>query len=288
MSDLKTLFNLLNLQTEVCIVDVGANPIDGEPPYWNMLNAGLCKLIGFEPQASAFESLQKIKGNSQSYLPYALGDGKSHNLHVCKGTGLSSLLKPNPVTLNLFQDLAKLAEVVSIETVETKRLDDVEEISHVDLLKIDVQGSELMVLQSGKQKLSNAAMIQIEVSFVPLYENQPVYGEVDIELRNMGFVPHGTTALKKWPIAPCVIEGNSRIALNQIIEADMIYVKNLFDLENTDSEMLKKIAMISNYVYGSVDLALKCVLLLEERGEIKTDSANKYMASLPVKLSISD
>jgi hypothetical protein len=32
--------------------------------------------------------------------------------------------------------------------------------------------------------------IQAEISFVVLYKNQPSLGDVDLELRSQGFVPH--------------------------------------------------------------------------------------------------
>ena len=39
------------------VVDVGANPIDGDPPYKAMLEAGLCMFTGFEPQLHALARL---------------------------------------------------------------------------------------------------------------------------------------------------------------------------------------------------------------------------------------
>lgn len=47
---LKTVFAA---ERPTSIVDVGANPIDGDPPYLEMLRAGLCTVAGFEPQALA-------------------------------------------------------------------------------------------------------------------------------------------------------------------------------------------------------------------------------------------
>ena len=59
------------------IVDVGANPIDGDPPYHAMLAAGLCEVTGFEPQPDPLARLEKAKGPRERYLPYALGDGSA-------------------------------------------------------------------------------------------------------------------------------------------------------------------------------------------------------------------
>src|SRR5271155_454340 len=38
--------NLMSPQRLTDVVDVGANPIDGEPPYTPMLAAGLCRVTG--------------------------------------------------------------------------------------------------------------------------------------------------------------------------------------------------------------------------------------------------
>jgi hypothetical protein len=42
------------------------------------------------------------------------------------------------------------------------------------------------VFQSGKAKLSEAVAIQTEISFVPLYKDQPTLGDIDLELRGQG------------------------------------------------------------------------------------------------------
>lgn len=57
MDDLKTLLQLDRL-TEV--VDIGANSIDGDPPYKPMLDLGLCRITGFEPQPDALATLQQF------------------------------------------------------------------------------------------------------------------------------------------------------------------------------------------------------------------------------------
>src|ERR1041385_6261318 len=84
------------------VVDIGANPIDGDPPYKAMLEAGLCAVTGFEPQAAALERLEQKKGPHERYLPYALGDGSERTLHVCELEGMTSLLVPDPGHLALF------------------------------------------------------------------------------------------------------------------------------------------------------------------------------------------
>ena len=84
-----------------------------------------------------------------------------------------------------------------------------------------------MVFQHGRERLRNAVAVQTEVSFVPLYLDQPTFGEVDGELRSQGFVPHSMPELKQWAIAPTVFGDNFYNPGNQLLEADFVYVRDL-------------------------------------------------------------
>jgi hypothetical protein len=55
------LSNLLSPERLTAVVDIGANPIDTEPPYKRMLNSRLCTLVGFEPQAEGLAKLNAVK-----------------------------------------------------------------------------------------------------------------------------------------------------------------------------------------------------------------------------------
>ncbi|MBX9849554.1 MAG: FkbM family methyltransferase [Rhodocyclaceae bacterium] len=258
------------------VVDIGANPIDGEPPYQDMLQDCACRVTGFEPQAEALKQLQESKGSYERYLPYAIGDGKEHTLHICRASGMTSLLEPDESTLKLFEVLLPLAEVIEKVSLKTKRLDDVDEITTLDFLKIDIQGSELSVFQHGKRLLEKAVCIQTEVSFVPLYKNQPTLGDIDIELRQQGFIPHTAAAIKNWPIAPCIVNNNPYQPLNQLLEADLVYVRDFSKPEKMDDEQLKHLALIAHYCYGSIDLTMRCIMLLSERQVLASSAVNDY------------
>lgn len=146
---MSTLNTLLHPERLTEVVDIGANPIDGDPPYKPMLEAGLCRVTGFEPQEQALAELQRKKGPNERYLPYAVGDGGVHTLNICRASGMTSLFEPDPATLDLFQVLKPLGEVMRRVEVPTRKLNDISEIEHLDFLKIDIQGGELAVFKSG-------------------------------------------------------------------------------------------------------------------------------------------
>jgi hypothetical protein len=162
--------------------------------------------------------------------------------------------------------------------VKTHRLDDVSKIKTIDLLKMDIQGAELSVLTNGREKLARAVAVQTEASFVPLYKGQPSFGEIDIELRKQGMLPHLVVALKKHLLGPMYDVNNDYAAINQVVEADIVYVRDFSRPELMDSEQLKHLALIAHHCYRSVDLTMNCIFHLVKRQIIPNDSINRYEA----------
>ena len=261
------------------VVDIGANPIDGDPPYKAMLQRRLCRVTGFDPHPHALARLLAAKSDLETYLPYAVGDGEAHTLHICRGLGFASLLQPDAKVLTHFPNFSELGRVVERVSLPTRRLDAIAEIDALDLLKIDIQGSELAVFRHGSARLSRAVAVQTEVSFVALYENQPVFGDIDLELRSHGFIPHMFSAINKKMIAP-MLGPNPAAAINQLVEADVVYVRDFIHPERMDNEQLKHLALIAHHCYGSFDLALNCIHHLAVRGAVTPEAKNRYIAQL--------
>jgi FkbM family methyltransferase len=261
------------------VVDIGANPIDGDPPYFHMMQDRLCRVTGFDPHPEAIAQLASRKNTHETYLPYAVGDGAEHTLNICRGIGFASLLQPNQKALSHFPNFVELGRVLQQEKLQTRRLDDIAEISHIDFLKIDIQGGELTVFQNGRNRLAKAVAVQTEVSFIPIYDGQPGFGEIDTELRGLGFVPHMFTAINKKMIAP-MLGSNPAAAINQMIEADVVYVRDFVKAEAMDNEQLKHLALIAHHCYGSFDLAMNCIHHLADRGGVPADAKNHYFGLL--------
>ncbi len=279
------LTEILNPKRLTAIVDVGANPIDGDPPYKAMLAAGLCEVTGFEPQAHALAKLEQRKGPRERYLPYALGDGTSRTLHVCELEGMTSLLEPDPAHLALFNLFPIWGQVKQQIPVTTRKLDDVAEIAVMDFLKMDVQGGERDVLAHATARLKDAVAVQTEVSFVPLYKDQPPFGEIDLMLRELGFLPHCVTGTKIWPLSPLVVGNEPNRGIRQLLETDMVYVRDISKPEAISTEQWKHLALVAHHCYGSYDLALKAIVTLMELGTVPKGANTRYLAGLPARKS---
>jgi FkbM family methyltransferase len=276
MASALLLRDLARCSRPTSILDIGASLVEGDPPYRPMLDDSLCTVTGFEPQPRALAELEQRKGPLERYFPQVVGDGRTHRLKITKAEGMTSLFTPDVSQLRLFAPFEAWGSVVAEVDVQTHRLDDLD-IDAFDLLKIDVQGAELMVLQHGRERLRNAVAVQTEVSFVPLYRDQPTFGDVDRELRTQGFVPHAMAEVKRWPIAPTAFSGDVDNPGNQLLEADIVYVRDLARLDCLSSEQLSHLAMIAFHIYGSADLATFCLVELQQRGDASADAVEQFL-----------
>jgi FkbM family methyltransferase len=174
------LVQLLRTHGIDTVLDVGANTGD----YGTMLrHSGYRgRITSFEPlSAPAAELRRRARSDGLwSVLPYALGDRSgTDTIHVAANMGASSSLLP---MLDRHIQAAPHAGFVGTETVQLRRLDEVwHEIVEPGarvFLKVDVQGYEAHVLRGAGAYAKECTGLQIEASFVPLYEGSLLLPDV--------------------------------------------------------------------------------------------------------------
>lgn len=258
-----SLTEMLDIDPKLNVVDIGANPLGlGEvPPYKGLLERGQVRLVGFEPNPEALAALEARKGPHETYLPHAVYDGKKHVLNLCRAPGMTSLFEPNDEVLSCFHGFDEWAKVVGRETIQTVRLDDIPEIEDLDFLKIDIQGAELEVFRNGTEKLADCLVIQTEVEFLEMYKGQPLFADVDMFLRSLGFVLHRLDEIATRAIRPLIVENDPYAGLGQVLWADAVYVRDFTRFVQLRPDKLLKLALILHDAYGSFDLALRALLV---------------------------
>jgi FkbM family methyltransferase len=255
-----SLSTLIQPETRITILDVGAS-LTERPPYEHLLKSGLVRLVGFEPDEKQCELLRSTYGKPHDFFPYFIGDGKPAVFHETNWFATGSLFRPNKTVLEKYQNLYEVVTPVAEHNIQTRRLDDIPDIGDIDFIKIDVQGSELMVFKGAEKLLEKVLLIQSEVEFVPLYENQPLFADVDTYLRSRNFqftnfVSFGTRCIKPMTMNNDVNKGT------QILWADVLYTKNWLDPDIFSNDKLVKLAILANDIFGISDLsyyALKCL-----------------------------
>jgi FkbM family methyltransferase len=269
------------------ILDVGAMSA-GQERYHVLVASGLAEVTGFEPNPAEYARLQGRKGPYR-YLPHFLGSGQPATFHLTRYPGCSSLLAPDPKVIDMFMtigcaDPGGNFHVKSTETVETVRLDDIKPALMVDFLKVDTQGSELEIMRHGTLTLSKTLVIESEVEFVPMYRDQPLFGDVQCFLRDQGFALHKLVDVAGRPFRPFT-PPNPFMPMSQLLWADAIFVRDFTCLDTySDDDLLKAVAIL-DVVYCSYDLA--ALLLGEYDRRSQTSLRQAYIGDLQKRGSLS-
>lgn len=263
------------------VVDVGANPLSA-PPYAPLLAAGLCEVWGFEPHPAAFDKLIDQAGPHEHYLPHAVGSGKTVELRICAGSGMTSTLEPNQHTFDGMARFHDIARVIDRIKLKTHKLDDLQDLPDFDLLKIDIQGGEVEVFKGGKKRLASALCVITEVAAVPLYVNQPLLDAQMIALRPMGYMVHKFLSTNSFSIrGPFAQRMHRRKYRSQFVDGDAVFLRNILTLAALSTEALKHMAILADAVFDSQDVTVAAMAQLVERGAISAGAVDDYIDQLP-------
>ena len=249
-----SLFEFFPEDFQISILDVGAALIE-RPPYQSLVDAGRARIFGFEPDQQACEQLNREYGNPHRFFPFFVGGGGPAIFHETNWAPTGSLYEPNSRLLEKFQNLAEVVTPVATHAVNTTRLDDIADIGDIDFIKIDVQGSELVVFENASRALSSALLIQTEVEFVELYKGQPMFADVDTFLRANGFQFHTMNGVSGRAFKPLIANGDVNSAFRQSLWADALYVRDWMRLEDLSETKLRNYAILAHDILRSYDLA---------------------------------
>jgi len=157
------------------VIDVGANRGQFSVVARRMFPTA--EIHAFEPLARERAVFQSVVAGATTSYALAIGARKGEEtFFVASRRDSSSLLKPGQGSEAGFG-----VTLVSSIAVQVARLSDVLDIAELPrpiLLKLDVQGAELAVLEGAADILPQICWIYTEASFVRLYEGQPLVGEI--------------------------------------------------------------------------------------------------------------
>lgn len=250
---------------------------------------------GFDADEAECERLNRASSNARFYplcLSSALGEAE---LHVTRAAHSSSLYPPAKAVArwksglderNTFRT-ADYFEVVEVRRVRTTTLAawaDDHGVSDIDFIKLDVQGAELDVLRGAGELLRQAVGMEVEVEFVPLYEGQPLFADIDGFARKQGFeffdflfthtghyVGRARSPVDRFLVNSQTHLGQMR---GQLVTADALYFRDPVDRDIMPEEKCLKLAVLAE-LYGHVEFAFE---LLAHLGltEICEKAARRY------------
>jgi FkbM family methyltransferase len=149
------------------------------------------RIVSFEPLAAAHADLVRAAASDPRWETRhtALGDTTGRQeIHVASNSDSSSLLPMADQHRASSPDI----QMVGTETIEVSRLDDVAADvlgeARTPFLKIDTQGFERAVLEGAETTVPRLVGLQLELSFVTLYEGGMLADEAISWAYDHGFV----------------------------------------------------------------------------------------------------
>jgi len=179
------------------VIDVGANVGDFAKIIREVLPQA--RIYSLEPLPDCFEKMKLALRNDKNFFPLNIAAGsKEDTLKFYR-----SFHSPSSSFLEM-EDLHKRAFPQSSEgqspepiNVNVNTLDkifsDIQPEKNI-LLKIDVQGFEAEVINGASGLLSITTIVLIEMSFVKLYKNLPLFHDIYTLMYAQGFKFRGTLA----------------------------------------------------------------------------------------------
>lgn len=272
--------DLVGFEGRMHVVDIGAAAIAEMPPYSALLKRGLARLTAVDGDERHGAGIVAAYGPETRVVGDILADGRPAKLHLATpASGMSSILTPFEQHLAFFNGFSDFGRIERVVDVQTRRMADVEALRGIDYLKMDIQGAELTVLRNAGDALDECVAIQLEVSFITLYKNQPTFGDVDVWMRAKGFQPHCFVDVKRWSIAPTIRQGEFRYPYNQLLEGDIVYMRGLTDLSCLSERQLRNMLLIAAYCYNSPDLAVHAARELHRRDVLAPGSLDRVVAA---------
>lgn len=197
------------------VIDVGAN--EGQYAK-NIFKNGYKGIVhSFEPISSAFQILEKsaLKNELWHVSQMAIGSKEENRvINISQNIVSSSIYEVGEISLAA-EPLTKIVrqENVQVTTIDRFFRGDMS-LKGAVFLKLDVQGYELEALKGALQSLNMITLLQVELSFVPVYKHAPLFIEIVSFLKKQGF--------ELFTLLPGFKDTKS----GRLLQADGIFVKS--------------------------------------------------------------
>jgi FkbM family methyltransferase len=182
----RALFESFKIDT---VLDVGANTGQYGKYLRNVIGYK-GRIISFEPLSSAYGELTKTANADGLWkaMNCALGNTNEKNeINIAANSLSSSILEMLPSHVKS----APESKYIGKEQIEVITLDSIfEDICSKEesiLLKIDTQGYERFVIEGATNSLAFIDTIQLEMSLIPLYQDELLFNEMYQVLYQRGY-----------------------------------------------------------------------------------------------------
>lgn len=282
---IKHLVSLRIFDTDpLSVVDVGAR--GGFEWFWSFYD-DQARVIGFEPDPEECNRLnQQVSNTKNRYFPVALDETVRKRIFYVAGFPQgSSLYKPDMKFFHRLPDEVNVTVVreIEINTVDLDSFSRENGLEPVEFIKLDVEGGELSVLKGSERLLKKSVIgLSIEVGFCRYRENMPVFSEVDLYLKSLGFEPFDLSlyrhARKALPEPRWFEQGQDATKRGQLVWGQALYLRDAVAELNSDcpnklqdgwneKKLLKLVSIME--LFSLSDCAIELLQATQRKGMLR-------------------
>ena len=195
------------------IFDVGANVGDISLIYRQLYPDAT--IYAFEPLSSTAEILKRrTKDQHIRVVETALSDNNGEaTFHSNRSSGTNSLFTTTEQGRSFYTgDIYEEVRTITVPLATVDEFCAVQKVNRIDILKMDIQGAELLALKGAERMLARISCVYTEVEFETVYEGQALFGDIHQFLTTRRF---NLYSIYGFYFAPS----------GQLIHADALYVK---------------------------------------------------------------
>ena len=181
---------VLRGQRVTAIIDAGAS--NGRISERLLREFPDANVYAFEPSPLYVDVLEQYAKEEPRFHPQflALSDREEiTDLHITESPGNTSLFVPAEGFKEIDPDGAGIKSVEKVQAVTIDRWAKRNAIHAVEVMKFDIQAGELKALRGAVETLKTSTLlVYTEIWFNSVYNNGAIYSQIDLFLRELGFV----------------------------------------------------------------------------------------------------
>ncbi len=149
-------------------------------------------VYAFEPNPLYADTLKQQALADGRFRPQfcVLSDSEGEvPLHITESPGTTSLFQPGDNLKGMYPEDSQVKRVQNVEAVTLDGWNERGGSFPIELMKFDIQGGEVKAIAGADRVLrTSTLLVYAEILFNPLYEGGGIYSQVDLSLREKGFV----------------------------------------------------------------------------------------------------
>ena len=208
-----------------------------------------------------------------------IADGEEHTFYECLPKAASGIFEPNQQWLSR---LGLPTEVIQKRRVTTKTLDAViPQSARIDLIKMDIQGAELLALKNGSRVLKDVSFVQCEADLTELFLGGAKFPEIYSFMESQGFAFHTFTSLGLFSldgVKRTIGLGTPTFSHPHFWSRQLAWSISLFYRKELAPDRIINAAAIAHTSFKAYDLARS--ILMTHSGQLPTGLLDDYESTL--------